>query len=164
MKNDGSWSAKVTTEVHFTPVQPAKRGRRKAKDQGEEKHTMDEEYITRKSAREAVEKGVIYSAMDRHDTLQNIRLIPAANVRPVIYGHWEEVAVEDTGNMLVASMRCDQCNRYHNEVYHYGEPTEMAHFCSFCGADMRKPKTPNEVDSEDKDGPSADGEELFIPF
>lgn len=139
MKNDGSWKAKIVTDVHFTPIPRAKRGRRKAEDQREDKRTMDEEeYITRKSAREAVDKGVIYSAMDRHDTFENIRLIPAANVRPVIYGHWLEVTVEDTGNMLVASMRCDQCNKFHNEVYHYGDPTEMAHFCPFCGADMQK--------------------------
>ena len=139
MKNDGSWKAKIVTDVHFTPIPRAKRGRRKAENQREDKRTMDEEeYITRKSAREAVDKGVIYSAMDRHDTFENIRLIPAANVRPVIYGHWLEVTVEDTGNMLVASMRCDQCNKFHNEVYHYGDPTEMAHFCPFCGADMQK--------------------------
>lgn len=60
------------------------------------------------------------------------------NVRPAVYGQWLEVTVEDMGNMLVASMRCDQCNKFHNEVYHYGDPTEMAHFCPFCGADMRQ--------------------------
>ena len=70
--------------------------------------------------------------------------IPAADVRPVVRGKWEDVNVRDYSTNIngglplnVASMCCSVCKRWHNEVYHYGNPTEMAHFCPNCGADMR---------------------------
>lgn len=52
-------------------------------------------------------------------------------------GKWEDVSVHDNiRNIMIASMRCNVCKRYHNEVYHYGNPTEMARFCPVCGAKM----------------------------
>lgn len=57
-------------------------------------------------------------------------------------GKWEDVEVTDISERTdlplssISSMRCSACNRYHNEVYHYGIPTEMAHFCPNCGAQM----------------------------
>lgn len=58
------------------------------------------------------------------------------------HGKWEDVEVTDISGRTdlplpsISSMRCSVCNRYHNEVYHYGIPTEMAHFCPNCGARM----------------------------
>lgn len=65
-----------------------------------------------------------------------ISAIPEEAVRADINGKWEEVSVDEMFGIPIASMRCNQCDRYHNEVYHYGRPTEMAHFCPFCGARM----------------------------
>ena len=69
---------------------------------------------------------------------EKILAIPAADVVPVRNGRWVEVEVKELAyyKMMIASMRCDQCGRYHNEVYHYGNPTEMAKYCGFCGARM----------------------------
>ena len=68
-----------------------------------------------------------------------------ADVRPVVRGKWEDVNVRDYSTNIngglplnIASMCCSVCKRWHNEVYHYGNPTEMAHFCPNCGADMRE--------------------------
>lgn len=56
-------------------------------------------------------------------------------------GKWEDVSVHDNiRNIMIASMRCNVCKRYHNEVYHYGNPTEMARFCPVCGAKMEVSK------------------------
>lgn len=75
---------------------------------------------------------------------KRILAIPAADVREVVRGDWEEVEVmhietddELCGFEAIASARCNQCNRYHNEIYRYGRPLEMAHFCPHCGADVR---------------------------
>jgi len=70
--------------------------------------------------------------------LEAIEAIPAADVVEVRHGRWEQVEVRDypNSNLMVASMWCPVCKRYHNEVYYYGNPTEMAHYCGFCGARM----------------------------
>ena len=65
-----------------------------------------------------------------------ISAIPEEAVRADINGKWVDVTVAQWADLSVASMCCNQCERYHNEVYHYGRPTEMAHFCPFCGARM----------------------------
>ena len=73
----------------------------------------------------------------------DIETIPAADVRPVERGKWEDVEVTDFAGKTtlpitsIVSMRCPKCNRYHNEVYFYGCATEHIHFCPNCGADMR---------------------------
>lgn len=80
------------------------------------------------------------------DILGNVlHSLPAADVRPVVRGKWEDVNVRDYSTNIngglplsIASMFCPICGRWHNEVYHYGNPTEMAHFCPNCGADMRE--------------------------
>ena len=76
--------------------------------------------------------------------VETIKAIPAADVRPVVRGKWEDVEVTYVADKTtlpferISSMRCNQCNRYHTEIYYYGNPTEMAHFCPNCGADMRE--------------------------
>ena len=70
--------------------------------------------------------------------------IPAADVVERKTGKWEEVEIKwldddpDLKIEAVASMRCPICERYHNEVYYYGDPRQMARFCGFCGAKMEE--------------------------
>ena len=77
------------------------------------------------------------------DIIKALESIPAADVRPVVRGRWEDVNVRDYSTNInggmplsIASMFCPVCGRWHNEVYHYGNPTEMAHYCPNCGAMM----------------------------
>lgn len=73
------------------------------------------------------------------DTINNQR---AADVVEVRHGKWIDVEVSDisSSNKLpftdIASMRCDKCGRYHNEIYYYGSPVEQARYCPNCGAKM----------------------------
>jgi hypothetical protein len=82
------------------------------------------------------------SAMPEKQGRRRIEEIPAVDAVEVRHSHWEDVEVEDVGELTplyvqsIASMRCASCNRYHNEVYHYGNPTEMALYCPYCGARM----------------------------
>ena len=73
------------------------------------------------------------------DVVDRLSAIPAADVRPVVKAKWEDVHIDrpEIADLEVASMFCPNCNRWHNEVYNYGNPTEMANFCPYCGADMR---------------------------
>jgi hypothetical protein len=72
-----------------------------------------------------------------------VATFPASDVRPVAKAAWEQVEVRyedeliDNPVQAVASMFCPNCQRYHNEVYFYGMPTERVNFCPNCGADMR---------------------------
>lgn len=78
------------------------------------------------------------------ETQGRVQKLPAADVRPVVRGKWEDVEVTYVADKTtlpierISSMRCNQCNRYHTEIFYYGNPTEMAHFCHNCGADMRE--------------------------
>ena len=67
--------------------------------------------------------------------------IPAADVRENVKSKWEDVEItmitEDNAPSEIVSMFCPNCKRYHNEVYHYGNPIENANFCPNCGADMK---------------------------
>ena len=99
------------------------------------------DYVAREALRDA-----LYEA--DAITMKGVAIInqfPAADVRPVVRGKWEDVFVRDYSTNInggmelhVASMFCPICHRWHNEVYHYGNPTETAHFCPNCGADMRE--------------------------
>lgn len=68
--------------------------------------------------------------------------IKPADVQPVKHGRWDVVEVEDVSTKsrlpitTIASMWCNQCNRFHNEIYYYGDPTEYANYCPHCGAKM----------------------------
>ena len=99
------------------------------------------EYIEREAAIEAIDE-----ALKRIFVLpvgkEIIDKIPSADVRPVVRGKWEDVEVTYVADKTtlpferISSMRCNRCNRYHTEIFYYGNPTEMAHFCPNCGADM----------------------------
>ena len=100
------------------------------------------EYIERKAAKRIVDDINTWSSGWRDYAKLQMDSIPAADVREVARGKWEEVEVTDVSAKTnlpltaIASMRCSVCNRYHNEVYYYGDPTEIAHYCPNCGASM----------------------------
>ena len=110
------------------------------------------EYIEREAAKAVLNKRheIRTHMRDLNSALQlkiaelEIGDIPAADVRPVTRGKWEDVEVTYVAGKTtlpferISSMRCNQCNRYHTEIYYYGNPTEMAHYCPNCGADMRE--------------------------
>lgn len=107
------------------------------------------EYIDRQAAIEKIRYEGIYgsgfSDQEREDDVVDmIESIPAADVRPVVKAAWEQVEVRyedeliDNPVQAVASMFCPNCQRYHNEVYFYGMPTERVNFCPNCGASMEK--------------------------
>lgn len=75
------------------------------------------------------------------DILGNVlHSLPAADVRPVVRAKWEDVHIDrpEIADLEVASMFCPHCNRWHNEVYQYGNPIEFANFCPHCGAKMEE--------------------------
>lgn len=78
----------------------------------------------------------------KREFLTALAKFPAANVVERKTWKWEEVEIKwldddpDLKIEAVASMRCPICERYHNEVYYYGDPHQMARFCGFCGAKM----------------------------
>ena len=80
----------------------------------------------------ALSEGYFKLLTDEHHTIHI-----NADVQENIKGKWTEVSVVDFENHSIASMRCDKCGLYHNEVYFYGCPTENVNFCPNCGADMR---------------------------
>ena len=101
---------------------------------------MMRDYISREAARNA-----LYEA--DAITMKGVAILnqfPAADVVKVRYGRWEQVEIlhvedlneEDKNCILIASMFCPECKRYHNEVYLYGSPTEMVRYCPNCGAVM----------------------------
>jgi len=75
---------------------------------------------------------------------ENVTRLLSLDVRPVVKAAWEQVEVRyedeliDNPVQAVASMFCPNCQRYHNEVYFYGMPTERVNFCPNCGTDMRE--------------------------
>ena len=83
----------------------------------------------------AAHQKFVRDLMDIQTALDNAPTVSPDEVRGV--GKWKDVSVHDNiRNIMIASMRCSVCERYHNEVYHYGNPTEMARFCPVCGAKM----------------------------
>ena len=104
------------------------------------------DYISREAAIESFRKNLDggYVLTDDAQTTHILQSLPAADVRPVLRGNWEDVEVQYIADKTtlpferISSMRCNRCNRYHTEIFYYGNPTEMAHFCPNCGADMRE--------------------------
>ena len=70
---------------------------------------------------------------DAHDCAENIRLIPAADVRPVVRGRWIVEA-----HRTYYDTRCSACGV---KSFVSIEPKDTISFCIFCpncGADMRE--------------------------
>ena len=82
-------------------------------------------YITKEAAKEAFCVYMGFTSMRAAIAADCIfDAIPAANVRPVVHGHWEEPD-DDYGYFI-----CSNCEeRSPND--------ECWNYCPFCGADMR---------------------------
>jgi DNA polymerase II large subunit len=88
-----------------------------------------DEYISRKKAVDACFDGWNNTP---HDCAENIRQIPAADVRqvvtcadvrPVVRGKWEYISL--------MTVKCSNCQETFREL-------EWDNFCPHCGADMRE--------------------------
>ena len=95
-----------------------------------------DDYISRKAALKAIYTSTAPAL--------EVKAMPAADVVEVRHGWWEQVEIlhaedlneEDKNCIVIASMFCPKCKRYHNEVYLYGSPTEFVRYCPNCGAKM----------------------------
>ena len=100
------------------------------------------EYIEREAAIDCLH--FVCVPQCRQYAQEEIKKIPAADMRPVVRGKWEDVEVTYVADKTtlplerISSMRCNQCNRYHTEIFYYGDPTEMVRFCPNCGAKMEE--------------------------
>lgn len=67
-----------------------------------------------------------------YDSLaENVKSIPAADVRPVVRGEWVD-AVQGCGDS--PHVRCSNCNEYYWRYF------SKFRFCPNCGADMQTPE------------------------
>lgn len=101
------------------------------------------EYIDREAVHRAINKAPTgYWGSEGHlvyadDAHKQIDAIPAADVKPVVRGKWEEREVfAAKGNVdMLQSAFCPVCKRYHTTPYSYFFTVYA--FCPNCGADMR---------------------------
>lgn len=72
------------------------------------------------------------------ETQSRIKSLPAADVKPVVRGKWEEREVFTAkGNVdMLQSAFCPVCKRYHTTPYSYY--FTVYNYCPNCGADMRE--------------------------
>ena len=89
--------------------------------------------IIREAAIDAIWKpevrpnALIFDAL-RRACEEEVKHIPAADVRPVVHGRW---IVTDYGDYQL--IECDQC---HAQMWNH--QSELPNYCYECGADMRK--------------------------
>ena len=71
------------------------------------------------------------------DCIRRIKDIPAADVRPVVRGKWEQKEVFEAKGHVdeLQSAFCPVCQRYHTTPYSYY--FTQYNYCPNCGADMR---------------------------
>lgn len=98
------------------------------------------DYIEREKVLELLRKwadGYSYVEIEAASAIRGITAIPAADVRPVVRGKWEQKEVFTAkGNVdMLQSAFCPACQRYHTAPYSY----YFTHynFCPNCGACMR---------------------------
>jgi hypothetical protein len=88
---------------------------------------MMDEYIRKKDAIELCNNPL---------SEQSMRLIPPADVVPVMHGKWEDKEVIHKKCIEEwQSARCSACGKYHTTPYMYY--FDDFNFCPNCGADMR---------------------------
>ena len=98
------------------------------------------DYISREAVLKAIWKtSAEYDVFFPTIMLDAIKAIPAADVRPVVRGKWEELPPACNGAILT---RCSACKRILTD----SELGMVKTFCSHCGADMRM--TDNDVGSK----------------
>lgn len=69
--------------------------------------------------------------------IEEIILIPNADVAPVVHGHWENIKTAKN------TIRCSNCGHI-RELKHFGEIIKRPKFCEMCGAKMDE-EAENEV-------------------
>ena len=101
------------------------------------------EYIEREKAFDAVFVQFCASSDETEAALnaaiEEISAIPAADVRPVVRGKWEEVDRTPIFEWMEehSTYRCSSCRAYQfYDVFDNG--TARYNFCPNCGADMRE--------------------------
>ena len=73
----------------------------------------------------------------RYRAVENlIKNAPTADVQEVKHGKWECVNIDYDVRYNMVTMRCPICEKWHSEVYYYGNPTENINYCPHCGAKM----------------------------
>ena len=79
------------------------------------------------------------------ETQNRIRELPAADVKPVNYGRWEETHIslckwipedekEEGRSFYMAEMKCSCCNRYNTVTFVL--TLDKPDYCQLCGARM----------------------------
>lgn len=89
------------------------------------------DYISREAAIKAIMEHTGMTPIAKLAAETAICRVPAADVRPVVRGRWED----ETGyifNQLAQRVYCPVCKSY---AYFY--PITTKNFCPNCGADMR---------------------------
>lgn len=95
------------------------------------------DYISREAAIALTDQHCFETSYDAVWMEEELRNLPAADVRPVVRARWED----ETGyifSVLAQRVYCPACKSY---AYFY--PQKTKNFCPNCGADMR-PETPEE--------------------
>ena len=70
------------------------------------------------------------------DIRDDLIMLPAAEVRPVVRGEWiERNMINNLQHSYLQSARCSKCGKYHTTPYLYYF-TEYP-FCPWCGAEMK---------------------------
>lgn len=101
--------------------------------------TMENDYILRKAAIEKIRyQGIYgsgYSNEEReNDVVDMIESIPAADVRPVVRGHWIGTKEAEEMGDIMKEFTCSVCGCCEWDC----TESESFNFCPNCGADMRE--------------------------
>ncbi len=94
------------------------------------------EYIEREAVAELFNKwadGYSYIEVPTKDAIACVRAIPAADVRPVVRGKWED-------NTKDGGWKCSECGfiSYSVGFYKRYKTKYWMRFCPNCGTDMRR--------------------------
>ena len=82
------------------------------------------DYIDREAVVEAVKRCKQIgntAAVDKFDVLNRVKIIPAAEVKPIVRSHW----------------KCEGKGQYYCALCNKPAPTDLYSYCPWCGADMR---------------------------
>ena len=110
----------------------------------------EKEYIERKNAQRIIELAT-GDGWETEYAVDRLNEIPAADVRPVVEGHWiykkrfrggfnRVTGIDDEGNEITITVdnRREVDEPYCSECGKWNDGSNME-FCGVCGADMREP-------------------------
>ena len=101
---------------------------------------MSEDFISREAVKQLLRMEMKFSL---EAMVADPEVIPSADVRPNIHGHWIKINSGDED--FTESIVCDRCNHEnsHLDFNEHNEPIGKvfvtSNFCPNCGADMREP-------------------------